>query len=48
MTEFIYQRKSVRKYTSEPVDGETVSKILDFCKEAKPLDPQIRVDAQVV
>ena len=48
MTEFIYQRKSVRKYTGEPVDGETVSKILDFCKEAKPLDPQIRVDAQVV
>ena len=48
LSKAIYQRKSVRKYTGEPVDGETVSKILDFCKQAKPLFPEINVEAQVV
>ena len=44
----IYQRKSVRKYTGEPVEQETVRKILDFCKQAKSLVPEIKVEAQVV
>ena len=48
LIDIIYQRKSVRKYTGEPVDGKTIDKILDFCKQAKPLDPEIKVEAQVV
>jgi nitroreductase len=44
----IYRRKSVRKYTGEPVDGEAVAKILDFCNHAKPLYPGIKVEARVV
>ena len=44
----IYRRKSVRKYTGEPVDGEAVAKILDFCNQAKPLYPGIKVEARVV
>lgn len=48
LSKAIYQRKSVRKYTGEPVDAETVSKILDFCKQVKPLFPEINVEAQVV
>ena len=44
----IYKRKSVRKYTGEPVGAETISKILGFCKQAKPLYPDIKVEAQVV
>ena len=44
----IYKRKSVRKYSGEPVDQQTAQNILDFCKQAKPLFPEIRVEAQVV
>ena len=44
----IYRRKSVRKYTGEPVDNETIQKILDFCNQATPLDPDIQVEAKVV
>ena len=44
----IYIRKSVRKYTGEPVDHETIQKILAFCNQATPLDPDIRVEAKVV
>ena len=45
---WIRQRKSVRKYTTEPVSQETVTNILEFCKQAKPLYPEIKVEAQVV
>ena len=48
LSSIIYKRKSVRKYTTEPVSREIVEKILSFCKQAKPLDPQIQVAAQVV
>ena len=48
MKNLIYKRKSVRKYTGEPVDSDTVAKILEFCDQAKPLDPEIQVKAMVV
>lgn len=44
----IYKRKSVRKYTGEPADSETVAKILEFCGQAKPLYPDIKIKATVV
>ena len=44
----IYKRKSVRKYTGEPVDSETVANILEFCSQAKPLDPKIETKAMIV
>lgn len=44
----IYKRKSVRKYTPEPVGEETICNILAFCKQAKPLNPDIQVKAMVV
>lgn len=48
LKDIIYQRKSIRKYTGEPVDKETVTKILDFCQQVKPLYPEIKAKAQVV
>lgn len=48
LSSIIYKRKSVRKYTGEPVDAETIDNILDFCNRARPLDPDIRVKAMVV
>ena len=48
LSNVIYKRKSVRKYTAEPVDQNTVSKILDFCQQARPLYPDIQVKALVV
>lgn len=48
LRDIIYQRKSVRKYTGEPVDNETIQKILDFCNQATPLNPDIQVEARVV
>ena len=44
----IYRRKSVRKYTGEPVDEKTVAGILEFCRQAKPLVPEIAYKAMVV
>lgn len=44
----IYRRKSVRKYTGEPVDEKTVADIEAFCRRAKPLDPEIAFKAMVV
>lgn len=48
LKDIINRRKSVRKYSGEPVDENTVSNILNFCKNAKPLYPEIRVEARVV
>lgn len=48
LKDLIYKRKSVRKYTGEPVSGGTVSDILEFCKQAKPLYPDIQVKTMVV
>lgn len=44
----IYMRKSVRKYTGEPVDDKTIGKVLDFCKQANALYPDILIEAKVV
>lgn len=46
--ELIFRRRSVRSYSNTPVDGTTVEQICSFCRRAKPLDPQIRVDVKVV
>jgi nitroreductase len=48
LSSIIYKRKSVRKYTGEPVSDETIASILKFCDRAKPLDPDIKVKAIVV
>ena len=48
LSSIIYKRKSVRKYTGEPIDAETVANILDFCSKATPLYPEICVKATVV
>ena len=48
LDKMIDQRRSVRKYTGEPVDAETVNRILDFCAGAKPLYPDILVRARIV
>ena len=48
LSSIIYKRKSVRKYTGEAVSQQIVEKILAFCKQAKPLYPQIHVEARVV
>ena len=46
--ETIYKRKSVRKYTDEPVAQEVLDDILQFVAAAKPLLPDIKVHAEVV
>ena len=48
LSSIIYKRKSLRKYTGEPVDEKTVDSILEFCRQAKPLDPRISYKAMVV
>ena len=48
MHDMIYKRKSVRKYTGEPVNAKTIQEILDFCASAKPLHPDIAVSAKIV
>ena len=48
LQEMIDKRKSVRKYTGEPVDDATVQKILDFIADTKPLYPDIRVCSEIV
>lgn len=48
LSSIIYKRKSVRKYTGEPVDERIVATILDFCSQAKPLYPDIPVKMMVV
>lgn len=48
LKEMIYRRKSVRKYTGEPVDTETIEKIGAFCASAAPLYPDIKVRSQIV
>lgn len=41
----IFKRRSVRKFSDQPVSEALTEKILDFCEEAKPLHPQISVKA---
>ena len=48
LRDIIYRRKSVRKYTGEPVNNETVEKISDFSKQAKSLYPDIQTKVMIV
>ncbi len=48
MHKMIFRRRSVRKYTGEPVDDGTLEKITAFCAAAKPLHPDIQVRARIV
>lgn len=48
LSEMIYKRKSVRRYTDEPVSGDVIEKINGFIAAAKPLCPEIRCRAEVV
>lgn len=44
----IYRRKSVRSYTGEPVDQETLQKIKEFMINIKPLYPDIKVRTEIM
>lgn len=46
LDEMVYHRKSCRRFTGTPVDGETIGKILSF--DMKPLYPQIKVRMDIV
>ena len=46
LNEMIYHRKSCRCFTGQPVDSETIDKILSF--EMKPLYPEIKVRMDIV
>lgn len=48
LNDMIYKRRSVRKYTSEPVDAQTLENISAFCANAKPLYPDIQLAAKIV
>ncbi len=47
LKEKIYSRKSVRKYKPIKVDEQTLEKILEFCKNIKPLFPDIKVKTEI-
>lgn len=40
--EFIFKRKSVRKYEEASLDGETLGKVMDYAQSLRPLYPEIR------
>ena len=44
----IWHRRSVRNYTSQPVDAATLERIKAFMADMKPLYPQIKVQADIV
>lgn len=46
--EFIFKRKSVRKYDPAPLDAKTLTEIKDFFKNAKPLYDNIKAEMIVV
>ena len=46
LKEMIAKRKSVRKYTGQPVDAATLQRIRSFFDSAKPLYPDIKVHWQ--
>lgn len=48
LKELIYKRKSVRSYTGEPLDAETINKIQKFAANAKSLYPDIKVRSEIV
>ena len=48
LKEMIAKRKSVRKYTDEPVSAEMLETIMQFVKAARPMLPDIKVHAEIV
>lgn len=48
MIDTIYKRRSVRSYEDHPVSDSIVQDILKFAASARPLYPDIKVQAQVV
>ena len=48
LKEMIAKRKSVRKYTDEPVSAEMLGTIMQFVKAARPLLPDIKVHTESV
>lgn len=48
LKETIYRRKSVRSYTGNPIDQETLTKIQEFMVNIKPLYPDIKVRAEIM
>ena len=46
LNEMIYHRKSCRSFLGQPVDSETIEKILTF--EMKPLYPEIKIRMDIV
>lgn len=48
LNEAIYHRKSVRSYSGDPVDADTLRKIKAFSCELKPLYPEIAVRSEIV
>ncbi len=48
LNEVIYKRKSVRSYTDEKVSEEDLQKIKAFLENVKPLNPDIKVVAEII
>lgn len=48
ITEMISRRRSVRKYSQQPVTREQLDKIMAFCQTACPLYPSIRTEVRLV
>lgn len=48
LREIIYKRKSVRKYTAEKADEQTLCKIQEFIAQAKPLYPELKMRVELV
>ena len=46
--ELVFRRRSVRKYTGEPVDAATLETITAFCAAARPLYPDIKIHSRIV
>lgn len=46
--ELINKRRSVRKYSDRPVEQQLLDSISAFCAAAKPLYPDIRLEAKLV
>lgn len=48
LRDMIHRRRSVRKYTGQLVDADTLVKIEAFCADAQPLIPGIQTRARIV
>lgn len=48
LADMIDKRRSVRKYSDQPVDAKTLADIVAFCANARPLYPDIQVQSQIV